>query len=75
VQRRAASDDRAEDHADRTVRRRSLSELSPAELDPGADDGTPAVLSEAAMDAIVVMLEARLIESIERRGGFWRGGF
>jgi hypothetical protein len=33
------------------------------------------VLSDDALDAIVRALEARLLESIERRGGLWRGGF
>jgi hypothetical protein len=62
---------RPADAADRTIRRFAETNL---ERGAGTADDT-LVLSEQAMDAIVQALEARLLESIERRGGLWRGGF
>jgi hypothetical protein len=64
--------DRPAGAEDRIVRRLA----NPMELERGtetSDDTT--VLSEQALDAIVQAIEARLLESIERRGGLWRGGF
>jgi hypothetical protein len=58
--------------ANRRVQRKS----APSGLESvqeAADETT--VLSDDALDAIVRALEARLLESIERRGGLWRGGF
>jgi hypothetical protein len=54
----------------RIVRRREAAVESAPEV---ADNGF--VLDDDAMDKIVRALEARLLESIERRGGMWRGGF
>jgi hypothetical protein len=62
---------RPADATDRTIRRFAETNL---ERGAGTADDT-LVLSEQAMDAIVQALEARLLESIERRGGLWRGGF
>jgi hypothetical protein len=58
---------RSADATDRTIRRL----VQPST--ESSDDTL--VLSEQAMDTIVQALEARLLESIERRGGLWRGGF
>jgi hypothetical protein len=63
---------RPADTTDRTIRRRAPE--TNLERGPETSDDT-LVLSEQAMDAIVQALEARLLESIERRGGLWRGGF
>jgi hypothetical protein len=54
----------------RIVRRREAPVESAPEV---AEKGF--VLDDEAMDKIVRALEARLLESIERRGGMWRGGF
>ncbi|MCU1375294.1 MAG: hypothetical protein JWO68_2580, partial [Actinomycetia bacterium] len=67
-----AAVDRSSGAEDRVIRR--LAE--PMGLDQGVEASPePAVLSEQALDAIVQAIEARLLESIERRGGLWRGGF
>ncbi|MCU1483333.1 MAG: hypothetical protein JWN67_79, partial [Actinomycetia bacterium] len=61
--------------ADRRVRRK-VAPSAPAGLESAeqaADEST--VLSDDALDVIVRALEVRLLESIERRGGLWRGGF
>jgi hypothetical protein len=61
--------------ADRRIRRKRAPEVpSGLESDQEAADETN-VLSDDALDAIVRALEVRLLESIERRGGLWRGGF
>jgi hypothetical protein len=58
---------------DRIVRRRSMTE--PKAPPVPAPVESKVVLDEETMDKIVRALEARLLESIERRGGMWRGGF